>query len=304
MSRGKAVHEAAPERAAHEAVDADLVIITGMSGSGKQTAIRAFEDLGFYAVDNLPISLLPKFADLTHDAKTKRRAALIIDVREGDELPKFPELYRDLRNRLRCSLLFLDADDQVLGRRFSETRRPHPLGSDDSVMQSLRDERRLLAPIAALADVHIDTSKLNVHELRGLIVAKFEDPKEEKKIVVHVNSFGFRHGVPPESDLVFDVRFLPNPNYIPEFKPLTGKHPKVARFIRSYPQTTEFINRISDLLVYLLPHYIREGKSYLTISFGCTGGQHRSVMIASEIFKRLKKAGFNVKENHRDARKR
>ncbi len=170
-------------------------------------------------------------------------------------------------------------------------------------MTSLQDERDLLAPIAALADLHIDTSKLNVHELRGLISAKFRDHQSVKEIVVHVNSFGFRHGVPPESDLVFDVRFLPNPNYIPEFKPLTGKHPKVARFIRSYPQTTEFINRISDLLVYLLPHYIREGKSYLTISFGCTGGQHRSVMIAHEIYKRLKKAGFTVKENHRDARR-
>jgi UPF0042 nucleotide-binding protein len=200
-------------------------------------------------------------------------------------------------------LLFLDADDEVLRRRFSETRRPHPLGADESVTRSLQDERNLLAPIAALADLHIDTSKLNVHELRGLIAAKFQGKEDEKKIVVHVNSFGFRHGVPPESDLVFDVRFLPNPNYIPEFKPLTGRHPKVARFIRSYPQTVEFINRISDLLIYLLPHYIREGKSYLTISFGCTGGQHRSVMIANEIYKRLKKAGFTVKENHRDARR-
>lgn len=305
MSKPKgATHHIEPGQLAHEAAGADLVIITGMSGSGKLTAIRAFEDLGFYAVDNLPISLLPKFADLTQDTKTKRRAALIIDVREGESLAQFPEIYAELKKRLRCTLLFLDAEDEVLRRRFSETRRPHPLGSEDSVLASIRDERSVLAPISALADLHIDTSKLNVHELRGLISAKFHDTSgEEKKIVVHVNSFGFRHGVPPESDLVFDVRFLPNPNYIPEFKPLTGKNPKVARFIRSYPQTTEFINRISDLLIYLLPHYIREGKSYLTISFGCTGGQHRSVMIAHDIHKRLKAAGFVVKENHRDAKR-
>lgn len=287
----------------HEVAQSDLVIITGMSGSGKQTVIRAFEDLGYYAVDNLPITLLPKFADLTYDAKTKRRAALIIDVREGETLSQFPEIYREVKKRLRCTLVFLDADDEVLRRRFSETRRPHPLGADGTVLRSLKDERTLLAPISALADVHVDTSKLNVHELRNLISAKFHDQKDEKKIVIHVNSFGFRHGVPPESDLVFDVRFLPNPNYIPEFKPLTGKHPSVARFIRSFPQTMEFISRISDLLIYLLPHYIREGKTYLTISFGCTGGQHRSVLIASEIHKRLKKAGFTVKEMHRDARR-
>jgi RNase adapter protein RapZ len=302
MRKAKAVPDnPSPETSA--AAHADLVIITGMSGSGKQTAIKAFEDLGFYAVDNLPVTLLPKFADLTHDSKTRRRAALIIDVREGEALSQFPEIYRELKQRLRCTLVFLDAEDEVLRRRFSETRRPHPLGSKDTVLTSLQDERSLLAPIAALADLHIDTSKLNVHELRRLISAKFQDQEDENKIVIHVNSFGFRHGVPPDSDLVFDVRFLPNPNYIPEFKPLTGKHPSVARFIRSFPQTNEFINRISDLLIYLLPHYIREGKSYLTISFGCTGGQHRSVLIANEIYKRLKKAGFTVKEVHRDAKR-
>jgi UPF0042 nucleotide-binding protein len=200
-------------------------------------------------------------------------------------------------------LLFLDAEDEVLRRRFSETRRPHPLGSESTVLSSLHDERALLAPIAALADLRIDTSKLNVHELRRLITANFQEHQDTNKIVIYVNSFGFRHGVPPDSDLVFDVRFLPNPNYIPEFKHLTGRHPSVARYIRSFPQTMEFINRISELLIYLLPHYIREGKSYLTISFGCTGGQHRSVLIASEIYKRLKKAGFTVKEVHRDARR-
>ena len=165
---------------------------------------------------------------------------------------------------------------------------------------SIRNERERLAPIRALADLIIDTSKFNVHDLRETILEKFRDGRAESKIVVYIASFGYRHGVPPDSDLVFDVRFLPNPNYIPEFKKLTGRNPKVARYIRSFPQTREFVDRISELLIYLIPHYIREGKSYLTIGFGCTGGHHRSVMIASEIRKRLKQAGFKAKETHRD----
>ena len=294
--------EAAPPPTAALAT-ADLVIITGMSGSGKQTALKAFEDLGFYAVDNLPIAFVPKFADLSRDTKTRRRAALIIDIREGAVLQQFPKMFRELRKRLDVKLLFLDADDEVLRRRFSETRRPHPLGAEATVLSSLKDEREQLKPIHRLADLSIDTSKLNVHELRALISANFQEAQESNKIVVYVNSFGFRHGVPADSDLLFDVRFLPNPNYIPEFKKLTGRHPSVARYIRSFPQTAEFINRISDLLIYLLPHYIREGKSYLTISFGCTGGHHRSVLIADEIYKRLKKAGFTVTAHHRDTGK-
>ncbi len=283
---------------------ADLVIITGSSGSGKQTALKAFEDLGFSAVDNLPIALVPKFADLTHDSKSRKRAALIIDIREGEALKQFPAMYRSLKKRLSSTLLFLDAEDEMLRRRFSETRRPHPLGAESTVLTSIRDERELLAPIRALADLFIDTSKLNVHDLRRVISANFQDSEEAAKIVIYVNSFGYRYGVPPDSDLVFDVRFLPNPNYIPEFKNLSGRHPSVARYIRSFPQSIEFINRISELLIYLLPHYIREGKSYLTISFGCTGGHHRSVFMANEIQKRLKKAGFPVKESHRDVNRK
>lgn len=277
---------------------ADLVVITGTSGSGKLTALKAFEDLGYYAVDNLPIALLPKFADLTHESK--KRAAVTIDIREGEALKQFPKTYEELKKRLLSTLVFLDAEDDVLRRRFSETRRPHPLGGEATVLASIGDERQQLAPIRVLADLSIDTSKLNVHELRAVISGKFHGQKDASKIAIYVNSFGFRHGVPADSDLVFDVRFLPNPNYIPEFKHLSGKHPSVARYIRSFPQTGEFISRISDLLIYLLPHYIREGKSYLTISFGCTGGHHRSVFIANEINKRLKKAGFSVRESHRD----
>lgn len=280
---------------------ADLVIITGTSGSGKLTALKAFEDLGFYAVDNLPIALVSKFADLVRDSKSEKRSALIIDIREGAALKTFPRIYAEIKKRLRATIVFLDAEDESLQRRFSETRRPHPLGPAATVLSSITDERKQLAPIRALADLYIDTTRLNVHELRRQITEKFHEPKSDGSISVHINSFGFRYGVPSDSDLVFDVRFLPNPNYIPEFKHLTGRHPSVARYIRSFPQTTEFISKISELLIYLLPHYIREGKSYLTISFGCTGGRHRSVLIASEIFKRLKKAGFNVKERHRDS---
>jgi UPF0042 nucleotide-binding protein len=284
----------------NSAAPPELVIITGRSGSGKLTVLKAFEDLGFYAVDNLPIALLPKFAELTRDTKKSTHAAIIVDVREGDSLKDFPKMFRKLRRTVNARLLFLDASDEVLQRRFSETRRPHPLGRGTPVMRSLKEERELLAPLRSMADITVDTSKLNVHELRTLITKQFRESKEEGKILIQVNSFGFRHGVPNDSDLVFDVRFLPNPNYIPEFKKLSGRHPSVARYIRSFPQTMEFINRISDLLVYLIPHYIREGKSYLTISFGCTGGRHRSVLIAHEIQKRLDRAGFTVKQIHRD----
>ena len=279
---------------------AQLVIITGLSGSGKATVLKAFEDLGYYAVDNLPIGLIPKFAELTTEAANVRRAALVIDIREGQTLRDFPAIFKKLRRRIPATLLFLEADDRTIVRRFSETRRPHPLGMGESVLKSIRTEREHLAPIRAVADHIINTSKFNVHELREVIGAKFQGGREEAKIRIDITSFGYRYGVPPDSDLVFDVRFLPNPNYIPEFKQLSGRHPSVARYIRSFPQTTEFIERISELLVYLIPHYIREGKSYLTIAFGCTGGHHRSVMIAGEIRKRLAHAGFKVKETHRD----
>ncbi|HTS77063.1 MAG TPA: RNase adapter RapZ [Bryobacteraceae bacterium] len=281
----------------------ELVIITGLSGSGKGTVLKAFEDLGYYSVDNLPLDLIPKFAELAREAPNIHRAALVVDIREGAALARFPAMFKRIRRIIPARLLFLEADDETLIRRFSETRRPHPLGTEQSVAASIRSERERLAPIRKLADPIINTSKFNVHELRETIHNTFRGHKLEPEILVQVTSFGYRHGVPPDSDLVFDVRFLPNPNYIPAFKHLSGKHPSVARYIRSFPQTMEFIERISELLVYLIPHYIREGKSYLTISFGCTGGQHRSVLIANEIRKRLNRAGFRVKETHRDVKK-
>jgi UPF0042 nucleotide-binding protein len=285
------------------AAQTEVVIITGLSGSGKGTVLKAFEDLGYYSVDNLPIDLIPKFAELTKEAPNVRRAALVVDIREGLALERLPAMIKKIRRQIPTRLLFLEADDASLIRRFSETRRPHPLGTEQSVAASVRSERERLAPIRSLADPIINTTKFNVHELRETIHGLFRGQKASPGILVHVNSFGYRHGVPADSDLVFDVRFLPNPNYIPAFKQLSGKNPGVARYIRSFPQTAEFMSRITDLLVYLLPHYIAEGKSYLTISFGCTGGHHRSVMMASEIRKRLAAAGYRVKETHRDLKK-
>ncbi len=278
----------------------ELVIITGISGSGKATVLKAFEDLGYYCVDNLPIDLITRFAELVKHSSEIERAALVVDVREGERLERLPEMLKDIRKLLRTSVVYLDASDEVLLRRYSETRRPHPLGTSSPVKASLAAERKRLRPIAALADVVIDTTKFNVHELRQHIVERFHGQGTDKSILVSCVSFGYRHGVPEEADLVFDVRFLPNPHFVPEFRPFTGRHPKVAKYIRSFPQTREFINRISELLIYLLPHYIEEGKSYLTIAFGCTGGQHRSVMITEEVARRLKKAGYNVKAIHRD----
>ena len=281
----------------------ELVILTGLSGSGKGTVLKCLEDLGYYSVDNLPIDLIPKFAELTKGSAHIRCVALVVDIREGEALKRFPRIYSRIRRTIPTTLVFLEADDDTLVRRFSETRRPHPLGTNRSVARSIQAERQQLAPIRALADHRISTSKFNVHELREVIREKFRGQREEFKIMVYVTSFGYRHGIPPDSDLVFDVRFLPNPNYIPQFKKLSGRHPTVARYIRSFPQTVEFVERISLLLIYLLPHYIREGKSYLTIAFGCTGGRHRSVMMADEIRRRLARAGFKVKATHRDLAK-
>ena len=278
----------------------ELVVITGLSGSGKGSVLKALEDLGFYSVDNLPVELIPKFAELTCDNPSIHAAALVVDIREGAGLKMFPKVFAGIRKSVTARLIFLEADDDAIVRRFSETRRPHPLGTDKSITRSIESEREQLAPIRAMADLIINTSRFTVHQLRDFIEERFRGQRDHSTIQIYVTSFGFRHGVPPDSDLVFDVRFLPNPNYIPRFKNLTGKNPGVARYIRSFPQTAEFMSRISDLLIYLLPHYIREGKSYLTISFGCTGGQHRSVMIADEVRRTLSDAGFKARVNHRD----
>lgn len=281
----------------------ELVIITGMSGSGKASVLKAFEDLGYYCVDNLPVDLIPRFAELAVQSGDIRRTALVVDVREGSKLERLPGILKSVRRMIPTKVVFLEASDAVLVRRFSETRRPHPFGTEAPVKAALKTERRHLGAIRRLADYVIDTSKFNVHELRAHINETFHEEASEKSILVSCVSFGFRHGVPEDADLMFDVRFLPNPHFVEEFRPLTGRHPRVAKYIRSFPQTREFVSRISDLLIYLLPHYIHEGKSYLTIAFGCTGGQHRSVMIAEEVGKHLRKAGYRLKVVHRDSPK-
>jgi RNase adapter protein RapZ len=279
----------------------ELVIISGMSGAGKASALNTFEDLGYYCVDNLPVGLISNFAELVLDSAEIQRAALVVDIREGARLDKLPQILASLRRMLKTTVIFLEADADALVRRYSETRRPHPLGQHNSVKASLAAERRRLQPLRALADVVLDTTKFNVHELRRSLTERFQAGNKDKNILISCVSFGYREGVPEDADLVFDVRFLPNPHFIPKFRPHTGQHPEVAKYIRSFAQTREFIRRISELLVYLIPHYISEGKSYLTIAFGCTGGKHRSVMIAEEVKKRLARAGYNVKVVHRDS---
>lgn len=299
----------------------ELVIITGISGSGKGSALKALEDLGYYAVDNLPLELLPNFAALIesspgHESDDSRgyrldqglseidKAVIVVDVREGPTLELLPTILLKVKKTIHTSVVFLDASDAVLVRRYSETRRPHPLSRSEMVARSITSERQMLDEVRNLADFIVDTSGFNVHELRAYMQAKF-GPQDshgtlESQLLVSCLSFGFKNGVPLEADLVFDVRFLPNPHFVPEFRKLTGQDPKVAQYVRSFPQTEEFLGKVTDMLMFLLPHYIKEGKSYLTIAFGCTGGQHRSVMMAEEMASRLGGAGFRVKAVHRD----
>jgi len=280
-----------------------LVILTGLSGSGKSTVLRAFEDMGFYCVDNLPVELIPIFAELHAAGEGDfSRAALLVDAREGRQLQKLPGLLKHLRREHAITLVFIEAHDDALLRRYSETRRPHPLGQDHSVRESLRHERKLMEPIRHLADVVIDSTQFNVHELRTFITRRFKNP-ERSPMLISVVSFGYRYGVPNDADLMFDVRFLPNPHFIPALRRFTGKDAKVRRFINSFPQTRQFLRRMESLLAYLMPHYIEEGKSYLTIAFGCTGGKHRSVMLAEEIKKGLEKKQYATKVFHRDIEK-
>ena len=290
--------QASPPRP--EASGRRLVLLTGLSGSGKGSVLRAFEDLGYYCVDNLPVELIPNFSELFDRSEGDfDRVALLVDAREGRMLRRLPGIYRHLRRDHDVTLVFIEAGDEALIRRFSETRRPHPLGRQASVREAVRHERRIMAPIRELADVVLDTTRFNVHELRQFITERFLKP-DRQPLMVSVVSFGFRYGVPQDADLVFDVRFLPNPHFIPRFRPLTGSDPRVARYIRSFPQTRRFLTRVTELLRFLLPYYIREGKSYLTIAIGCTGGRHRSVMMAEAIARSLRSRGPGIRVVHRD----
>ena len=281
-----------------------FVVVTGMSGAGKSQAIRALEDLGYFCVDNLPITLIPTLAELSLRGGTDiSKVAIVVDVREGAFLSTFPKALRKLRamRGLDPTLIFLEADDPALVRRFSETRRPHPLAYDRPVVDGIREERRRLAPIRALADEIVDTSHLTVHELRDAFMAVSRGRSAGGGLLITILSFGFKHGVPVESDLVFDVRCLPNPHFVPELRGHTGRDRAVVRFMDQHQETHEFRDKLADFLRFVVPQYVAEGKSYLTIAIGCTGGKHRSVMMAEAMRRRLEDVeGVRVRVRHRD----
>ncbi len=279
-----------------------FVLITGLSGSGKGSVLKAFEDLGFYCVDNLPVDLIPKFAELCRQPGGQiDRAAVVADIREGEQISRLPAIYNELaRKHPKPSLVFLESSVAALIRRFEVTRRPHPLGRHLPVKEGIRLERTLHKPLRQRADAAISTTRMNVHELREYIQMRFGSEKVRRSMMVSLISFGFRFGVPSDIDLVFDVRFLPNPNYVASLKHKSGRDAKVKRFLPRYPQTSEFMDRLMSLLLFLMPQYIHEGKSYLTIGIGCTGGQHRSVALAEEVKKILEDEGYQTRLVHRD----
>jgi UPF0042 nucleotide-binding protein len=280
-----------------------FIVLTGLSGSGKTQAIRALEDLGYFCVDNLPTTLIPTLAKLSLRSGTDfEKVAIVVDVREGGFLSSFPKVLRRLRTmpRLKPILIFLEASRDALVRRFSETRRPHPLAPGRSVSEGIREERTRMAPIRRVADAIVDTSDMTVHELRQFFMSLSRDPSSAS-LVITVLSFGFKHGVPLDADLVFDVRCLPNPHFVPALKRRTGRDEAVVAFMERDASTREFMDRLEEYLRYAVPHYIAEGKSYLTIAIGCTGGRHRSVMIAERLRKALAPiGGARVRVRHRD----
>jgi len=282
-----------------------FVILTGLSGSGKTHAIRALEDLGYFCVDNLPTMLIPTLAELAaRDDSGLAKVAIVVDVREGGFLKEFPRIYRKLKTMpgVEPRLIFLEASHSALIRRFSETRRPHPLARGRSVLEGIKEERERMNTIRRLADLILDTSNLTVHELREELMRMSRDKAGPADMVVNLVSFGFKHGIPVDADLVFDVRCLPNPHFVDELRPLTGRDPAVVRYMRKHDSTKDFLDRLTAFLRFALPQYVREGKSYLTVAIGCTGGQHRSVMMAEALTKQLASVkGVRVRVKHRDS---
>lgn len=282
-----------------------FVILTGLSGSGKTQAIRALEDLGYFCIDNLPTQLIPTVADLsTREDAGLEKVAIVMDVREGGFLSQFPRVYRKLTSHpgVNPTLIFLEASHSALVRRFSETRRPHPLARDRSASEGIAEERQKLNAIRAMADLIVDTSSLTVHELRDIFMRMSRDRRPRSEMVVNLVSFGYKNGVPVDADLVFDVRCLPNPHFVETLRDLTGRDAAVVRYMRRHPATVEFIDTLAAFLKFALPQYVNEGKSYLTVAVGCTGGRHRSVMIAEALKKKL--AGVRrvrLRVKHRDS---
>jgi RNase adapter protein RapZ len=290
-------------RAAH----ASFLVLTGQSGAGKSQAIRAMEDLGYYCVDNLPVALLPVLATLSQrEDADNPKVAVVVDVREKRFLTEFPRVYRTLRKMagLAPALIFLEASDAALLRRFSETRRPHPFAPDLPVADAVRDERAGLARIRALADETVDTSDLTVHELRQVFLAMAHDRQRRARLVLTFESFGYKHGMPLDADLVFDARFLPNPHFVEGLRPKTGRDAAVKAYMRRQAATRQFEKRLVSFLRYLVPQYVGEGKSYLTVAIGCTGGRHRSVYLAELLKQEFTGVGtVTTRVRHRDVGK-
>jgi len=284
----------------------DIVIITGLSGSGMSSATNAFQDLGYFVVDNLPVTMLPTFGRLVSDEEEKgiRRAALVIDIREGGFLADFEQQLEALRAAgLKVAVLFFEASDDVLQHRFSETRRPHPAEKGQGLLAAISDERQAMSKTRSHADQIIDTSDHTVHSLRSFLLDRFSFDRKGAPMRVQVMSFGHKYGSPGDLELLFDVRHLPNPHFVPELKHLSGHDSRVVKYLRSDDEVKETLRRFTDLLSYLLPLYKREGKSYVTVGIGCTGGRHRSVMIANALARALRREGFDAHASHRDVRK-
>jgi len=285
----------------------EIVVITGLSGSGMSSATNAFEDLGYFCVDNLPTTMLPTFARLVTSRSGEQgieRAAIVIDIREGTFLKEFGKQLANLRAAgANVYVLFLEASDDVLQHRFSETRRPHPADKGQGLLHAIRAERTAMARVRAEADQIIDTSDHTVHTLRSHLLERFSPDRKGSPMRVQVLSFGHKYGGPTDLELLFDVRHLPNPHFLPELKPLSGHDRRVIQYLKQQPEVQETLRRFGDLLDYLLPLYKREGKSYVTVGIGCTGGRHRSVMVANALGKRLRSSGFDARVVHRDVRK-
>ncbi len=281
-----------------------LIIITGLSGSGKTLAIRAFEDMGYFCVDNLPVRLIPVFAELLPQSQKEiNTAAIVVDIRERRFLDDFPSVIKKLKETgPSIEIIFFEASMDVLKRRFSETRRPHPLAQGTDLDHGIKKEMEIMKPIRDTADTVIDTSSFNIHEFRQFLRSSFM-PSESTELNITFISFGYKYGIPSESDLILDVRFLPNPYFVKELKFETGLDNKVISYLESFPAYSEFIKHIMELVRFLLPEYIKEGKSYLTISIGCTGGKHRSVSIAEALRSILENNGYSSKIIHRDIEK-
>ncbi len=280
----------------------DVTVVTGMSGAGRSAAADVLEDLGFFVIDNLPPELIPKVAELGRGREGSSRFALVVDTRAGEFLPELESALAEIRESgARTRVLFLDASDEVLVRRFDATRRRHPVAESHRVSEGITRERELLEEIKAQADIVVDTSELNVHELRDRLRELFGEPVDATSgLQTNIVSFGYKHGLPLDVDLVFDCRFLPNPHWIDSLRPLPGTDPKVRRYVMKQEETQAFLDELEKLFSLVLPAYVREGKSYLSIGVGCTGGRHRSVVIAAEIARLLERLGFPARVHHRD----